>query len=165
MKAGFADWNAALDTSDFPWDANWMSPGDSDPEVAEARAEARSLLQTVGNWESRVAKMGESFRSFREPRRQPPKWIGWVAREDDRYVALLQSADAQGRLFVLACGQPGGATQLVEIGAVTGGSQVSIEDTAAQVVGAPVCLFPTTEATARRAAAAQRVVTTATDRP
>jgi hypothetical protein len=149
LRVGFEDWSSSLESSNFSWDANWMSPGDSDPEVTEARDEARSLLQNAGDWDERVKRMGESFRSFRQPRRQPPKWIGWVARDDDRYVALLRSAEPEGQLFVLARKQPSGRTSLVKIGPLTNGSSPSIEDTAAQVVGAPICVFPTPGSTAR----------------
>jgi hypothetical protein len=142
LRVGFHDWRTALESSDFPWDANWMSPGDSDPQVSEARGEARSLLQGFGDWDGRVKRMGESFRRFREPRRRPPKWIGWVAGKEDGYVGLLRSDAADGELFVLVSDQATGRTSLVEIGPLTHGSMLNIESTAAQAIGAPICVFP-----------------------
>jgi len=152
LRAGFDDLKAELDASDFPWDANWMSPGDSDPRVSEARVEAKSLLQNVQDWDERVKRMGASFRIFRDPRPTPPKWIGWVAREQDRYVAMLPPQHADGELFVLAPDPTTGRTSLVNLGRDTEIARKNIVDLAAQVVGAPVCVFPAPQSTARRSA-------------
>jgi hypothetical protein len=142
LRFGFHDWRTALESSDFPWDANWMSPGDSDPQVSEARSEARSLLQSFGDWDGRVKRMSESFRRFREPRSKPPMWVGWVAGKEDGYVGLLRSDATAGELFVLASDQATGRSSLVEIGPLTNGSMLDIESTTAQVIGAPICVFP-----------------------
>jgi hypothetical protein len=153
LRVGFNDWKTALESSNFPWDANWMSPGDSDPQVAQARGDARFLLQSFGDWDGRVKRMGESFRRFREPRRKPPVWIGWVAGEEDGYVGLLRSGAADGELFVLARDQVNGRTSLVEIGPLTNGSVLRIENTVAQVIGAPICVFPRLDPSPRGPAA------------
>jgi hypothetical protein len=144
LAAGFGDWKKSLEASDFAWDANWLSPGDSDPLVTDARDAARSLLEIAGDWDGRVKRMSESFRRFREPRQPSPVWIGWVAREEDRYVALLKSQPSRGPLFVLAYDQKSARTSLVEIAPATGPSSPSIEEKAAQVVGSPIYQFPPT---------------------
>ncbi|MFK8113021.1 MAG: hypothetical protein AB8B91_12515 [Rubripirellula sp.] len=105
LKAGFADWESSLQAEDFDWNANWMSPGDTDPAVVESRMKAISLLKSSTDWGERVSRMGESFRAFRSPRPEAPRWVGWVAEEGDQFRVQLSSASKE-QLFVISQ-QPG----------------------------------------------------------
>ena len=142
LSDGFGDWQEALDASDFPWDTNWIAPSSGDSTVQGVRQSARELLQTAGDWDQRVARMGESFRRFREPRPQPPRWVGWVARQQDQFVALLEPQQATGDLCVVVRDAATGAVARHHIDPVVGTAMRLIQDPAGQVVGAPVCLFP-----------------------
>ncbi len=145
LAAGFGDWKETLDASDFPWDTNWMTPGDSDPKVAQARDEAKSLLQGIRDWEGRVRRMSDSFREFRQPRPQPPAWIGWVTRSDNRFTAVLRSPAGDGQLLAVSPDQKSGKIRQVEISPPAEGLIGDIDDSAALVVGAPICLLPPEE--------------------
>jgi hypothetical protein len=140
IRAGFADLAEALGSGDFDWDANWMSPGDSDPEVVELRNEARTRLDGVRDWDARVKRMGGSFRTFREPRSPAPQWVGWVSKKNGEYLVAAEERIPAGSVFVVHRHED--STKMVKIPRTEAGV-FKIDDAKAQLVGALVCVMPT----------------------
>jgi hypothetical protein len=142
LKVAFGDWLQSLDASEFPWEANWLAPGDSDPNVVAARNRAIELLNSFGNWDERVKQMGESFRVFREPRDSPVQWEGWVVKEAEQFSIAIKTTATKGQLAVLITNNEGSST-FVPLDVSVEESPLSIKNESAQQIGAPVCVFPT----------------------
>jgi hypothetical protein len=96
-----------------------------------------------------VARMGDSYREFRQPRGPSPTWVGWVTRTDDQFVALLRPDVGSGRLVVLAGDPETGVVSDVELDRTSGGLRLAVDHPLAQTVGSPVCLFPESPEPAR----------------
>lgn len=143
LQAGFSDLQKTLEASDFPWEANWLSPDDSNPQVVAARDQARKILKEVPDWEGSVKRMGQSFRGFHEPRPEAPKWIGWVSRDSGGFSSQWKSTPVQNS-FVVAPKDGGSDFVLVPI-SLDPGSAASL-DPGAQHVGALICWIPKSKA-------------------
>ena len=141
IRAGFSDITETLMASDFDWSANWMSPGDSDPQVDKLRNDARVRLDSFRDWDSRVKRMGASFRAFREPRSPAPKWVGWVSKKNGEFFVATRDQIPAGFLFVIH--REGNVTRMVKIPRAQEGAPFKIDVPKTQSVGALVCVMPT----------------------
>ena len=140
IRLGF---NAMVDQyieSDVDWTSNWLSPRGSDEAVDRSRDAASALLLTMSDWSGGEQRMKDSFRSFRLKRLGPPRWVGWVARQDERWIALIDpvkwNQDAyRGTLMALR------DNELYAINESADSRDVTVPS--AQSVGLPVYWIPT----------------------
>ena len=149
IREAFADWEQQLTDAKVDWNTNWIDPNGDQTELAKARQAATEALNAAGNWESRVQKMSANFKKWRQPRPPSPRWIGWVARQNDQYVAMLAAPSGKQTLYALVTDDHTKEVSMVPIETTinpeSAGAEIVISNPAGQVCGAMICIVPTSK--------------------
>ena len=146
IHEAFGDWERTLNEAEVDWNINWIDPNGDRRKVDAAGKNAIAALGAVGSWDQRVQRMSVSFRRFRQPRPQAPRWVGWVSRQGDQFVATLATATDNQPLYVLRTNKQSKQVSMVPITSgglkQTNGSSILISNPEGQSCGAMICIVP-----------------------
>lgn len=143
IRIAFGDWLESLDESGFDWETNWLATGDENLDRSVKATQATRLLESVDDWDKRVERMLEEFKSFRTPRPAAPRWVGWISMTGNQFEAVLNASTGTDPLAVFAVDPETRRTTLVDIGPAQASDPMVVTDPGAQRSGAMICVTPT----------------------
>lgn len=136
LTDAFASMRDEMTDDSFEWDTNWLSNDPKDEDVEPAREKASRLLrEKLGSWDSRKQRLDASILQMITNDAPSLKWVGWVAKERQEFVAIVNTPSPELDLVVIR--HFGEASKIINLGKCQGASMtVSAAD--AQLAGLPV---------------------------
>lgn len=101
IAAGMEDFYRALDNDSIDWNINWLSVETKNPILNQQRMRAETQLQALNNWDARIQRMRDAFRST--PKAEPIQleWIGWVCQTAEGRFGMCKRSLPEHELVVL----------------------------------------------------------------
>jgi len=134
----FSEYLSQLDEETINYKVNWIGT-DAGKSVEEEREKAKSILtRQFNDWSMQIDEMKKSYvQSIAMPLKDF-KWVGWVSKEDEKWILRLGEPTSNSVLFVVTGQSKSAKVVPLNVAEPSRGAVILVSDPDAQLSGKPV---------------------------